>query len=132
MSGVPATSPTKMTDRAPVNPWVAGVLGRCPVCGHGHLFDTLLGLCSTCSHCQADLRAADPGDGPAVFAIFILGPIFAGAALFFEMTVRPAFWVHLLLWPPLLLVGSVWLLRVIKGILVALQFANDAGEGRLE
>jgi uncharacterized protein (DUF983 family) len=36
------------------------------------------------------------------------------------------------LWGPLILVTTLWPLRAIKGLLIALQYWNKAAEGRLE
>ncbi len=41
-------------------------------------------------------------------------------------------WLHFLLWIPLTLVLSVALLRLIKGVLIALQYRNSAAQGRLD
>lgn len=100
------------------------------MCGRGALFAGLLAIRDRCPTCGADLRAADPGDGPAVFAIFLLGAVFAGAALILEAAFRPPYWVHAVLWPPLLVAGTLFCLRLIKALLVALQFHHDAGEAR--
>ncbi len=74
---------------------------------------------------------ADSGDGPMVFAIFIIGFIVVGAALVLELTISPALWVHVILWVPLTIVLSIVILRPLKGILVAHQYQGGAQEGRL-
>ena len=56
----------------------------------------------------------------------------AGAALYVEFTFEPPIWVHIVLWGPLALVVCLGLLRLMKGVLVALQYTNKAAEGRLE
>ncbi|TIT57038.1 MAG: DUF983 domain-containing protein, partial [Mesorhizobium sp.] len=40
--------------------------------------------------------------------------------------------VHLLLWIPLALVLCLTALRLIKGVLLTLQYRNKAAEGRLD
>ena len=47
---------------------------------------------------RADYGFADSGDGPAVFAIFILGFLVLGGALLVEFRLEPPVWVHLVLW----------------------------------
>ncbi len=60
---------------------VAGLKGRCPRCGQGALFRSGLALREKCDRCGLSYAFADSGDGPAVFAILILGFLVLGAAL---------------------------------------------------
>jgi uncharacterized protein (DUF983 family) len=101
---------------------------RCPRCGIGNLFSGLLTVAERCTHCDLDLSAQDSGDGPAVFVIFIVGPIVTGLAFWLEFSFKPPMWVHLVLWVPAILGGSIALLRPFKAVLVALQFRHKAGE----
>ncbi|MEO1544358.1 MAG: DUF983 domain-containing protein [Pseudomonadota bacterium] len=113
------------------SPVWAGLKGKCPRCGEGPLFAGILNLGQSCPHCGLDYAFIDTGDGPAVFAIFILGVVVLGGALWFEFTFEPALWMHVVLWgvvTPLLALG---LLRVLKGTLTGLQYANKAKEHRL-
>jgi len=112
------------------NPLLAGLAGRCPNCGEGHLFDGFLKVTSRCESCGFDLAAADSGDGPAVFVILIAGFIVAFGALFTEVALHPPVWVHLVVWLPLTLIISLGLLRPLKGVMLAAQFANKASEAR--
>ena len=48
-----------------------------------------------------------------------------------EVNYRPDYWVHAVLWLPSILIFSAGLLRPFKGVLVCLQYSNDAREGRL-
>jgi len=91
----------------------------------------LLSLQSSCPTCGLDYRFADSGDGPAVFAIFILGFLGLGGALIVEFRFEPPLWVHVVLWGVLLPVLALGLLRVLKATLIALQFRHKAEEGRL-
>ncbi|MFN3523877.1 MAG: DUF983 domain-containing protein [Phenylobacterium sp.] len=112
------------------NPLLAGLTGRCPNCGEGHLFEGFLRVAPRCEACGFDLAKADSGDGPAVFVILIAGFIVAFGALFTEFALHPPVWVHLVLWLPATLVISLLLLRPLKGIMLAAQFANKASEAR--
>ncbi len=87
-------------------PIMAGLAGRCPRCGKGKLFDGFLQLGSRCEACGLDYAFADPGDGPAVFAMFIGGFIVVAAALIVEFAYQPPFWLHAVLWAPLILLTS--------------------------
>ena len=84
-----------------------------------------------CEPCGLDYRFIDTGDGPAIFAIFILGFLICGLALYVEFTYEPQVWVHMLLWglgTPLI---AIVLLRFLKSMLIALQYRNKAEEGRI-
>ncbi|TJV34659.1 MAG: DUF983 domain-containing protein, partial [Mesorhizobium sp.] len=69
---------------------------------------------------------------PAVFVILIIGFIVVGLALWMEVTLSPPLWLHFLLWIPLTLVLCLGALRLIKGVLLTLQYRNKAAEGRLD
>jgi len=118
--------------RTPPNPILAGLAGRCPRCGDGRMFSGFLGPKPACEACGLDYAFADAGDGPAVFVIMISGFIVVGAALAVEMLYAPPFWVHAVLWVPLVLLTAVLPLRLVKGVLIALQYYHKAAEGRLE
>jgi uncharacterized protein (DUF983 family) len=109
----------------------AGLLARCPRCAKGPLFKNGLELRDRCSKCELDYHFIDTGDGPAVFAIFILGFLVLGLALYVEFTYEPAVWVHAVLWGVLTPLIALVLLRFLKAGLIALQFKHRAEEGRL-
>ena len=107
-----------------VPPFSAGLRCRCPRCGEGKLFDGFLKIAETCDVCGLRLAHEDAGDGPAVFVILIYGFLMAVLAVFIEFTYEPPFWVHALIFVPLILGGSALLLRPFKGVLVALQYKH--------
>ena len=115
----------------PLPPTATGMRGRCPRCGEGRLFSGLLSVQPRCRQCGLDYAFADSGDGPAVFVIMIVGFVVVALALVVEFTVAPAFWVHVLLWVPLILALSIGLLRPLKGFLIAQQYRHQAKEGRI-
>lgn len=119
-----------MTEKQ-VSPIVAGIKGRCPRCGKGALFNGFIDLKNKCSNCDLDYDFADSGDGPAVFIMLIVGFLIVGLAIYVEVNYRPDYWVHAVLWLPSILIFSAGLLRPFKGVLVCLQYSNDAREGRL-
>jgi uncharacterized protein (DUF983 family) len=110
------------------NPVLAGLACRCPNCGKGPLFEGFLKVRPRCPACGFDLAAADTGDGPAVFVILIAGVVVVFAALFVEIAYRPPIWLHLAIWLPAAVLVCLALLRPFKGVLVALQFHNRAGQ----
>jgi uncharacterized protein (DUF983 family) len=116
----------------PVEPIAAGLKGCCPRCGEGRLFSRFLTVAPRCNNCGLDYSFADAGDGPAVFVILIIGFIVVGSALWLEVSHNPPLWLHFLLWVPLTLGLSLTALRLIKGVLITLQYRNRAAEGRLD
>jgi uncharacterized protein (DUF983 family) len=115
-----------------VSPFVAGIACRCPRCGEGKLFRGFLALQPRCDKCGLDYSFADSGDGPAVFVIFFAGFLVVGLALVVEFAYQPPFWLHALLWGPLILLTTLGPLRPLKGLMIALQYHHQAAEGRLD
>jgi uncharacterized protein (DUF983 family) len=125
--GLPMSDETiTLTPRA-----LRGLACRCPRCGKGKLYAGFLTLRPSCEACGLDYAFMDSGDGPAVFVIMIAGAIVVTAALITEVKYQPPFWVHAALWLPLTLAVTLWPLRAIKSLLIALQFHHKAAEGRL-
>ena len=116
----------------PQSPIVTGLTGRCPRCGQGKLFEGFLTLRPYCKVCGLDYSFTDAGDGPAVFVILLAGFFVVGCALVVEFLYQPPYWVHALIWLPLILLATLGPLRSIKGLLIALQFHHKAAEGRLD
>jgi uncharacterized protein (DUF983 family) len=112
-------------------PILRGLAGRCPRCGKGRLFAGFLTLKPRCESCGLDFSFADAADGPAFFVMFFSGFVVAGSALAVEALYSPPFWVHAVLWIPLILITTLLPLRPIKGLLIALQYHHRAEEGRL-
>src|SRR5262245_14444340 len=105
---------------------------RCPACGEGRLFQGFLTTAPRCEKCGLDYSAFDSGDGPAVFIILAAGFIVVFAALITEVLYQPPFWLHALLWLPLILIVTILPLRPTKALMIALQHRHKAAEGRLE
>jgi uncharacterized protein (DUF983 family) len=115
-----------MEQLVPVSPFLAGLRCRCPRCGVDPLYRGLLTVRERCDHCGLDLQAQDSGDGPAVFVILILGAVVVGLALVVELKFEPPLWVHAVLWPGFIFAGAIFLLRILKALLIALQFRHRA------
>ncbi|MGK0266681.1 MAG: hypothetical protein ACI82N_000930 [Maricaulis sp.] len=115
------------------SPFVAGLTGRCPKCGEGAMFKGLLEIAPSCDACGENFEGADIGDGAAVFALFIVG--FLAIVLFLLMAVifrGMPWWAHMIVQVPFIFGASILSLRPLKGLLFALQFKNDAQQGRLD
>ena len=114
------------------NPLLTGLKARCPRCGEGPLLRNGLAVRETCTACGLSYAFADSGDGPAVFVIMILGALTLGGALFLEFRYNPPVWVHVVVWGVFIPVVAFGLLRVLKGVLINLQYAHKAEEGRFD
>ena len=119
-----------MPEARPASALLCGLKGRCPRCGQGPLFSAGLKLRDSCSGCGLSYAFADPGDGPAVFAIFILGGLVLGGALLVEFKFRAPAWVQVGLWGVLTPLLAFALLRLLKATLIALQYKHKAEQGR--
>jgi uncharacterized protein (DUF983 family) len=105
-----------------------GLACKCPRCAEGPLYAGFLTVAERCTVCGLDLKKADSGDGPAVFIIFILGFLVVPAALWVEARFEPPMWLHMVIWPAVILGGALGLLRPMKGVLIALQYRHRASE----
>jgi len=110
---------------------IRGLTCRCPNCGNGKLFSGYIRLAPRCESCGLDYAFSDSGDGPAVFIILIAGFVVVVAALIVEVKYQPPFWVHAVLWIPLVALVTLVPLRSMKSLLIALQFHHKAAEGKL-
>lgn len=114
------------------DPASAALNGRCPRCGKGELFAGYLKVHPRCSVCDLDLAFADSGDGPAFFVMSIVGFV----AVAFVITLIAVFemvaGLALLLGMMVTLALTLVLLKPAKGLLIGIQYKNDASEGRLQ
>lgn len=120
--------PEKIT----VSPFRAGLLCKCPKCGTGKLYNGFLTFADKCSHCGLDYTGFDAGDGAAAFIIMFLGFIIVGLALVVEVKFGPPIWLHLVIWIPSIIGGSLLMLRPAKALMVAAQYHFNASEGKLD
>ena len=111
------------------SPIASGLACRCPRCGQGKLLVGLLKPAPSCTNCGLDFRPAESGDGPVAFIILILGALVIPFVFWVEFRFDPPFWVHLVLWPPIVVGGMLLLTRPAKGLLIALHLHHRAGEG---
>lgn len=119
-------------ERDPAGIASAGIRGRCPRCGKGSLFRTGLVPKPSCDNCGLDYSFADSGDGPAVFAIFILGFGVLGGALIAEFKFGVPVWFHVVAWGILTPLLAIGLLRLIKSLLIVQQYRTKAEQGVLD
>lgn len=117
--------------RPAVDPIRAGLRTRCPRCGKGPLFKGFLTLRDSCPVCGLNYGFADPGDGAVVPILLIAGFIVTGGAMYVELVHQPPYWVHALLWLPIGVLIPAIMLPPVKALLITLQYAHKAEEGRL-
>ena len=110
-------------DRSVQSAIMRGAALKCPACGRGRLFSSYLKVENACRHCGEVLAHHRADDAPAYFTMVIVGHIVVGGLLAVEKAFAPPTLVQLAIWLPLTLVLSLVLLPVVKGGLVALQWA---------
>jgi uncharacterized protein (DUF983 family) len=110
------------------SPILAGVRLRCPQCGEGAVFAGYLNFRDACAACGADFKAADAGDGPAVFVILVVGAIAAAMLLVLQMGLHLPDWLALSMTLVAAIVLCLALLPPFKAILFALQWKHMARE----
>lgn len=108
--------------------WKAGPLCKCPECGKGPLFESILRFRKQCPECGNSFADADAGDGPAVAVIGIAGALLVPVMLILMFGFHLSPWVTLAIMSPLTIVTCVWMLRPFKSTLFALQRHKKAGE----
>ncbi|MHA1189352.1 MAG: DUF983 domain-containing protein [Alphaproteobacteria bacterium] len=96
---------------------------RCPNCGRGRLFARYLKVAPACADCAEPFHHHRADDAPAYFTMLIVGHVVVAGVLWAEMTRVWPLWLHMAIWPPLVLGLSLALLPRIKGTIVALQWA---------
>ncbi|APG62088.1 hypothetical protein LPB140_03860 [Sphingorhabdus lutea] len=111
----------------------AALFGLCPKCNEPGMFVGTMSIDAVqfapkCSRCGLDYDGFNVGDGPAAFLTMIIGTILIILAMLLEGAAHPPIWVHALLWIPLTIIGTVFALRLAKGMLLTLEYQNKAKE----
>nr|WP_255536537.1 DUF983 domain-containing protein [Pacificimonas pallii] len=107
----------------------AALTGKCPRCGEGKLFRTLTGFAPECEHCGLDFERFNVGDGASVFLILILNTIGMVGVLLVHFKLGLPLWLNLAGWGVILVGLTILGLRAAKGLLLALEYKNDARVG---
>jgi uncharacterized protein (DUF983 family) len=114
-------------DPAPsLTPLISGLRLRCPQCGEGRVFQSFLKFHDACAACGANFRAADAGDGPAVFVILIVGAIVAPLLLILQFGFDLPWWAAAGATMVVAVVLCLALLPLFKSVLFALQWKHKA------
>ncbi len=117
-----------LSDSGRIDPIRAGLLCRCPNCGQGPLYAGFLKVVERCEACGFDYTRLNTGDGAAIFIMQIAGGIVVFGALFAMIAWNPPIWLLLLITLPLVAGLSIGLMRPGKGVMIALQMRNKAGQ----
>lgn len=116
-----------MSESVPERPvWPAlwrGMRQKCPACGTGSIYVAYLKVADRCPRCDEELHHHRADDAPPYFTMIIVGHIVVAGIMTLEKAYKPESWVHAIIWVPLLLIMSLWLLPRVKGALVGLQWA---------
>ena len=87
------------------------------------MFRAYLKVADRCDVCGEELFHHKADDMPPYLSILIVGHVIVGGVLAVERGLAPPTYVHMLLWLPLTVLLSLWLLPRIKGALIGLQWA---------
>src|SRR5262249_51424487 len=113
-----------------IEPVSAGLKGRCPRCGEGRLFSGFLTVGKRCGVGGVRYFFAGSGDGAAGVVLLVIGVLLGGVGVWGGVVSTTPLWVHFILWIPLTLVLCLTALRLIKGVLITLQYRNKAQLGQ--
>jgi uncharacterized protein (DUF983 family) len=118
-SGLPAAAPARSITEA----MRRGAADKCPACGDAKLFTRYLEVADRCPACAEELYHHRADDAPPYFTILIVGHLIVAGVMMVEDYFHPEYWLHLLMWIPLTIGLSLWILPKVKGALVGLQWA---------
>ena len=100
----------------------AALFGLCPNCGARSLFGGMIAFAPRCPSCGLDFARFNVGDGPAAFLTLIIGAAIAALAIWLELALAPPWYVHVVLWVPLIVVSVIAGLRVTKAWLLISEY----------
>lgn len=100
-----------------------GFAGRCPECGKGTLFRGYLKPMLECPQCHEDLSHQRADDAPPYFTMLIVGHLIVPLMVTVVLATELSNLTHLAIWLPLTLALTLLLLRPVKGVIIALQWA---------
>lgn len=107
-----------------------GICLKCPRCGVGKLYKRYIAVNDACSFCSFDLKHHDAADGPAYVVMSLMAVKVTLLALWFEFVAAPPVWLHVLIWVPFTIFGSLLLLVFTKSLFISLQYHFKVGEFR--
>ena len=103
---------------------------RCPECGQGPLLKGMLSQRESCPVCGHDFTRYGGADGPAYISILLVSTLVCILASWIEIAYSPPYWLHALIWFPLIIILSLLCLRYAKGFMVAAHYKHRTSEPR--
>lgn len=100
-----------------------GLLRKCPRCGDAPLFSGYLSVRDACDSCGQEFHHHRADDMPPWMTILIVGHIVVPLMLTTATSYDWPDWVHMTLWPAVVLILSLAILPFAKGFVIALQWA---------
>ena len=95
---------------------------KCPCCGKTPIYKSYLKPIDKCHVCHTQLGQIRTDDIAPYFTILLIGHIVAPILLISEKMFHPPVWVHLSLWPALVIILTLWGLPRVKGIAIAIMW----------
>lgn len=100
-----------------------GLLGRCPNCGEGKLFEGFLASVDRCAVCNEEFGHHRADDLPPYLTVLVVGHLVVGLFMAVEEIATLTLWQHLAVWTPVTIALALGLLRPFKGATIGLQWA---------
>lgn len=101
-----------------------GLMGRCPNCGKGKLFNGYLTVVPECSVCREPLGLYRAADGPAFFTMTIMLLLLIPMLGFTWVFYRPSPLTLMLITAALITVLTLIILRLVKGAFIGYLWIN--------
>ena len=101
-----------------------GLRKKCPQCGQGALFKGYTTTHQTCDVCGLEIGGHRADDAPPYLTIMIVGHVTIPLALAMKQLFDPPLGLQFAIWTPILIASTLWMLPVMKGAMVGLQWAN--------
>jgi uncharacterized protein (DUF983 family) len=117
------TRPERLAHVSASKAMLRGFRCRCPNCGDGRVFRAFLKVTDRCPACGEELHHHQADDFPAYIVIVLVGHIVVPLLLSVELAFAPPYWVHMALWPAMVLGLGLGLLQPVKGAVVGMQWA---------
>lgn len=122
--GGPIADADPPAERSWVGALARGLSRKCPRCGKGRLFDGYIRVAKVCEACGLDLSGHRADDAPPYLTVLIVGHVAIPAALAVKQLLDPPLALQFAFWLPVVCAGAFWLLPLMKGGLVGIQWAN--------
>ena len=99
-----------------------GLTRKCPRCGGAPLFSGYLNVREDCAACGLEFFHHRADDAPPWMTIMVVGHIVVPLMLVAITKFDWPDWLHMTLWPALVLVLSLLILPLAKGFVIGLQW----------